>query len=251
MAATEAVSNAGKATGDKLNELWNSKINITNESTTPVAYISLYMPDTMNFTYNTMYDKVTVTNAAAEALGLAKDAFNKVRGNNGGTGIVSKLAGGLVSIAKDFMNNKNSLATMLLKNSGYAINPQQSMLFNGVDLRRFQLAFVFTPTSADEAREVEEIIKLIKAHSRPEQYTGGFGMFFKPPSIFSVKFLFNGLENTRIPKVHDCIIESVDVNYAPNGWAAHIDGSPVQTTLTIGLMERHIVDKTEILQEGY
>jgi hypothetical protein len=236
---------------DKIVDAYNDGVKLSGGREKIVGYISLYMPDTMNFTYNAMYDKVTVTDAAAEALDLM-GLNNKRKLKKGESlGKFSKLMGGITSVVKGFATNRNTIATQLLKNAGYAINPQQSMMFNGIDLRQFQLSFVFTPTSAQESREVEEIVKLIKAHSRPEQYTGGFGMFFKPPSKFGIQFLFNGKPNTKIPKVQDCVIQSVDVNYAPNGWVAHTDGAPVQTTLTISLMEAYIVDKKSIMDGGY
>lgn len=213
-----------------------------------VAYISLYMPDTMNFTYDTLYDKVSVTNNAAEALGMM-GLNNKTKGKNSSK--IAKLFGAVSSAVGNIASNKNTIITQAAKNAGYAINPNQSMLFNGIDLREFQLSFVFTPTSAQEAREVEEIVKLIKGHSRPQKYQGGFGMFFKPPARFGVQFLFNGKPNSKIPKVQDCVIQTVDVNYAPNGWVAHTDGAPVQTTLTMRLMETSIVDKTDIIGGGY
>jgi hypothetical protein len=250
---TDKAKELGAAAATAAETWWNNGFNIGAGMKDPkiVGYISLYMPDTMNFTYNTMYDKVSVTDAAAEALDLM-GLNNKRKLKKGeAQGKFSKIFGGLTSIVKDFASNKNSIATVLAKQAGYAINPQQSMLFNGVDLRQFQLSFVFTPTSAQEAREVEQIVKLIKAHSRPEKIEGGFGMFFHPPSIFGVQFLFNGKLNTKIPKVQDCVIQSVDVNYAPNGWVAHTDGAPVQTTLTINLMETQIVDKKLIMNGGY
>jgi hypothetical protein len=75
-------------------------------------------------------------------------------------------------------------------------------------------------------------------------------MFFVPPSTFNLDFLFNGQRNTNITKVTESVIESIDVNYAPNGWAAHDNGAPVQTTLTINFKEIELVDKDKI-QAGY
>ena len=112
------------------------------------------------------------------------------------------------------------------------------------------MAFTFTPYSKQEAETVTKIIQLFKYHAAPQITTGGAGMFFIPPSTFDVDFLFNGKRNENVNKVAESVIESVDVNYAPNGWAAHDDGAPVQTTLTINFKEIELIDKTKI-KDGY
>jgi len=45
-------------------------------------------------------------------------------------------------------------------------------------------------------------------------------------------------------------LENIDVNYAPNGFAAHTDGAPVQTTLNLQFKELEIVDRGR-LQKGF
>ena len=76
-------------------------------------------------------------------------------------------------------------------------------------------------------------------------------MFYKPPAIFDVSFYSNGLQNTKINKIQKSVILSVDVNYAPNGWSAHSDGTPVQTTMTLQLKETVLNDRDQIMKGGY
>jgi hypothetical protein len=45
-----------------------------------------------------------------------------------------------------------------------------------------------------------------------------------------VDFLINSKQNIYLPKYGDCVLENIDVNYAPNGFAAFDSGAPVQTT---------------------
>ena len=75
-------------------------------------------------------------------------------------------------------------------------------------------------------------------------------MFFKAPAVFDIDFQFNGVENTNVPKFKTSVIKNVDVNYAPNGWSTHSDGSPVQTILTLDFQEIYLVDRKDI-QGGY
>jgi hypothetical protein len=75
-------------------------------------------------------------------------------------------------------------------------------------------------------------------------------MFFVPPASFGIKFLFNGSENTHLNKIKNCVITNIDVDYAPQGWSAHDDGVPVQTTLSLSFKELELIDSAQI-QNGY
>jgi hypothetical protein len=141
-------------------------------------------------------------------------------------------------------------AKLIGRGLGYAFNPQQQILFEGIDFRTYTMSFTFTPYSRQEANDVAKIIRLFKAHSAPRIANGGAGMFFVPPSQFKVKFLFNGSENTKISKIATSVIESIDVNYAPNGYATTSDGSPVQTTISISFKEIELITR-ERIEQGY
>jgi hypothetical protein len=205
--------------------------------------ISLYIPDTVNFTYNSSYGNLSLLDVAKEVAGSVD--FNKK--NNP---VLSKLNkyGNLLSAG--ISASQSSAAKLLLRSQGLAINPNQQLMFDGIDFRTYQMAFTFTPYTRQEAETVKEIIKKFKYHAAPKITTAGAGMFFIPPSTFDVSFLFNGKTNRNVNKVAESVLESVDVNYAPNGWAAHDDGAPVQTTLTLSFREMELIDKTKI-EDGY
>jgi hypothetical protein len=213
--------------------------------------ISLYIPDTVNFTYNSHYGNLSLNDAIKDVVGSAAKAAEGAGGGrkNGVDASVLNKYGRLVSAGVSLAGAaQSSAAKLLLKSQGLAINPQQQLLFDGIDFRSYQMAFTFTPHSKEEADTVKKIINLFKEHAAPQ--IASVGMFFIPPSTFNVKFLFNGKENRNINRVAESVIESIDVNYAPNGWAAHDDGAPVQTTLTMGFKEIELIDRTKI-QQGY
>lgn len=191
-------------------------------------HIALYMPETMQFTYSPEYDTGVTLASAAGALPA-----------------VGKVASVLSNILEG-----NDAARLALNKMGYVFNPQKQMLFKGIDFRNFQMSFTFTPYSRDEAEAVKKIIKIFRSYSAPTIVTQGAGMFFKPPGIFEIEFKFNGSINRHIPKLQRCVITNVDVNYAPNGWSTHNDGSPVQTTITLDLQEMVLIDKAAI-ERGY
>jgi hypothetical protein len=183
-------------------------------------------------------------------LDVAKDLAGGINFVKKDNPILSKLNkyGNLLSAG--ISASQSSAAKLLLRSQGLAINPNQQLMFDGIDFRTYQMAFTFTPYTRQEAETVKKIIKKFKYHAAPKITTAGAGMFFIPPSTFDVSFMFNGKMNRNVNKVAESVLESVDVNYAPNGWAAHDDGAPVQTTLTLSFREMELIDKTKI-NDGY
>lgn len=205
-----------------------------------VATISLYIPDTLNFQYNAGYGNLSLQTVVNETAGAATSAL----GNVPKLGTLFKTASLGLSIAQ------SNAAKLALSTQGLAINPQQQLLFEGIDFRTYQLSFTFTPYSRQEAETVKEIIKLFRYHAAPQITTAAAGMFFVPPSTFDLDFLFNGQRNNNVSRVAESVIENIDVNYAPNGWAAYDNGAPVQTTLTMNFKEIELIDKDKI-KAGY
>jgi hypothetical protein len=188
--------------------------------------IYLYMPDTLDFTYSASWDKTDLMKAA------------------GAVPVVGGLARGITSIMG------NDAVKLAMNKFGYAFNPQSQMLFEGIDFRTYSMTFVFTPRSVQEAGIVKEIIKIFRMYAAPTVVNEIGGFFFKPPGIFGVSFFSDGAPNYNINKLMDSVLESVEVNYAPNGWSAHRDGKPVQTTITLSFKEMTLVDRTKI-ENGY
>lgn len=159
---------------------------------------------------------------------------------------------------------------------GVAVNPQVQLLYKGVGLRSFLLEFIFTPKDAREAQATKNIVDAFNYFSLPSM-AGKSGQFLVAPQIFKIKFSFTGssgitgaintvfqqafnniglgfitnqTENIRSApdaKVytisHPCVLADVNVDYAPNGWAAYNDGHPIQTRLTLTFKETQIVTK--------
>jgi hypothetical protein len=223
----ETITNFGKQTlQGSVKESFDIALNKRKKK--PVSSVALYMPDTVNFQMDPQYGQTSLVNTLANA------------------GSKIPLAGGAVSMISNAANS--DLGRLALATQGLALNPQNQMLFDGIDFRTYQLAFTFTPYSRQEARTVRDIIKQFRLYAAPQIKEGAAGMFFIPPATFDLQFLFNGKPNTNITKVGESVITSIDVNYAPNGFSAHSDGAPVQTTLTLQFKELQLVDRTKISQ---
>jgi hypothetical protein len=146
---------------------------------------------------------------------------------------------------------QNPAVRMGINAAGYVFNPQQQLLFEGIDFRTYQMSFTFTPYSRDEAQQVKDIVNRFRQYTAPELAQGSGGMFFIPPAIFDITFMNNGAENTNIQRLRPSVIENIDVNYSPNGqWAAHQDGTPVQTVLTLSFREMDLITR-DLVEQGY
>jgi len=206
---------------------------------------------------------------------LKKNLINQAVGPQG-----AELAGR----ALDKFGGTSGAADVLLRAQGRAINPQMQLLYKGVSLREFQLQFLFTPKNKGESDAVTNIIDTFNYHFHPslgDASKGDQGQYFVMPSIFNIQFKFTGndsalgsiinsvlgalgplgtalapnsaktgKENERLFKVGDCVLQTMEVNYAPNGWASHTDGAPVQTSLTLGFKEMNIVHRGILKKPG-
>jgi hypothetical protein len=269
--------------GGGFGALVSKGLKISPTRTQPKAFVSLYMPDTLNAQYNSTYDELKLTDLGStintlrtidQLAGPAKSIVESYKAGGGGLGGLESAAkqfgniagtdpaaislitrgGAALANRKGFGVNAGALEDVLLKGQGYAINPQLQMIYRGIGLRSFQLSFVFTPNSQGEANEVNYIINLFKYHFAPTlisaKEVSSDSMYLVPPSIFSIEFMIGGKENPFLPKYGNCVLTDIDVNFAPNGWAAYDDGAPVQSTLTMTFKETEILDKGKI-QKGY
>jgi len=239
------------------------------------SLIYLYMPDTLAASYNATYSDVDLRDALGEAVNtlrsidqLANPAVDILSGA-GSLSVKAKQAQGVAStdpnaiglavklgtaISGAKFGTGGDLGSVLLQGQGLAINPQVQMVYKGLPLRSFQLSFTFTPKSQQEAKTIDEIVYTFKKWAAPSLTNGAAAssqsMYLIPPALFQVQFKIKGAENFYLPKYADCVLENIDVNYAPNGFAAHTDGAPVQTTLNLQFKELEIVDRSR-LQKGF
>ena len=219
-----------------------------NEDLNPQTYvprgtISLYIPETMAFSYGSQYNDVSVTSAAGHAIGAVGNIIKDlIPGSDSAIGKAITSSPDIVSA---------DAAKLSLKSTGVALNPKLQLIYEGLGFREYQLAFTFTPYSQQEAQQVTTIINTFKKYAAPRVVKGAGGMFFIPPAVFAPKFYFNGQENKNVNGVAESVITNIQVNYSPNGWSTFNDGSPVQTTLTIDLKETKLLDRDTLVGSNY
>jgi hypothetical protein len=220
--------------------------------------IALYMPDTLNFTYNQSYSDVSTFDALGKFGTLAAGAasfFDNINSRGAQPNQTTNLSAFALQLARD--TNALGLggaATLGLAAFGVASNPGLELLYTSPSFRSFRFDFMFYPRSQREAKEVMKIIKKLKFHQAPEIASRTGGRFLVPPSEFDIKFYYNGDENPNIPKISTCVLEQIDVDYAPNGFSAYEvpgelsaveggTGTPTGMRLSLQFKETQIITK--------
>jgi len=197
-----------------------SQLRKTNLTTDAVA---LYMPDTLMFTHSQEYSGLTpgkeLIGQAATAAGqsiLGKDFdIGQLKGiaTQKGAEFISKLTGGQATA------QLGAFAA-----TGGVVNPMLELLYSSPAFRTFQFDFAFYPRDEKEAMEVQKIIERFRFHQAPEIQTTASGLqtgLLIPPSEFDIKFYYGGSQNPNIPPIGTCVLTTIDVNYAPNGFSAY------------------------------
>ena len=215
--------------------------------------ISLYIPDSMSFTTSYDWQDASLTEMGGKYLkggqdvgGVLSAVLDKVRDNG------SEAAKTIGQAASDIILNPtggNSFGDAAIGMAGMAVNPQIFVLFRGIDLRRFQFDFIFTPKSPEEAANVRNIIKAFRFHAAPE-IRSDFSRYYIAPSTFNIEFMYKDKINRNIFQMTTCVLNRLSVDYAPYGWATFNDGMPVQTVLSMSFQETEIITKAKV-NEGY
>jgi hypothetical protein len=254
----------------------------------PLSTVSLFMPETMTIDYNSTYEEVSLT----EELGLpgmVANAYSDVskQGLASASTPYAKAIG--ASVAQTLATKAGlgaNLGALAKQSMGIFTNPQLQLLYKGINLRTFSLAFTLTPKTAAEAQTVKNICDAFAYYSLPGisgAQDGNSGMFLTPPQVFQIDFQFlgnsglvgkisnaiysalnrtglnvllgnsNTVSNGKPSKtftVNDCVLEGVSIDYAPNGWATYNDGYPVQTTLVLNFKETTMYTKREMAKSS-
>jgi len=197
--------------------------------------IALYVPENMIYDYNQSYETPSLVEYAQSVFDSA------IRALPLGT---ARFIGGVISGG---INAIRKFAPL----TGYAVNPVIEVLYSSPTLRKFQFDFTFAPKNEKESEQVMNIIREFRMHQAPEVASDTKGMFFTPPSEFDIEFKMNRnggfVENPNVPKISTCVLESMNVNYAPqNQFVTFEDGVPVQIQLRLAFQEVDMITRDRV-----
>jgi hypothetical protein len=184
------------------------------------------MPDTLNYVHAQSY---TETSPGSSLLGQAiqagasgyenfksgKESFLSAVGNS----TLKTALAAATNEAKEKLGEAGALGAFAA--TGAVTNPLLELLYIAPVFRSFQFDFFFYPRDEKEALEVQRIIERLKFHQAPE-FSNKFGKgFLVPPSEFDIRFYYNGTQNPNIPPIATCVLQDINLNYAPNGFTAY------------------------------
>lgn len=211
----------------------------------PVAYISLFMPDSIVYDDKHDFDEISVTEALGNA-GLLSQGTAAATGGAQGTGKLAAMEGATKLAGTDIVG-KGILDVNQLS-LGYTLNPQMEILYRRSKQRQFQFQFRFAPRNQQEMQSLEDIIRTLRFHAAPEYATGTESRYFVPPSEFEVDFFIKDKRNTHIPRIAQSVLTNVDVNYAPQGhYSTFHDGAPIEVQMQLTFLETIVLTKDDIM----
>lgn len=186
----------------------------------------------------------------AEQMPSGSDAMNAVTdfftgGNSGAGENVSNQVAFLMRRALDRSGMTRSADTGL----GSTVNPKSAISFEGVNLKPHTFSWDFAVRSRNESDTVRNIFQTIRRNSLPEYIGMGTSdeqaensilsrALLKYPSMVDV-FLF-GLDQSYYYYFKTAMIQSVSINFSPQGNVIMEGGKPGIMTLDLQLLETDI-----------
>lgn len=199
--------------------------------------IALHMPNGgLVYTEPNVYEEVSMTALAGNFVGGVLSTLLPKEGT-----LVNRSTG---------LNIASSIGSIIKSGSqilGAPINPRVEVLFSTRPQRQWVFEVFMIPRSESEAEAVKQIIQTIRFYAAPEITTSGF--FFVPPAEFDITFFFNGKENQNLPRINTCVLERIDVDYAPETtYSTFRNGQPIAVRMSLAFREVEILHKERVFQ---
>lgn len=231
---------------------------------TPEAGIRLPIPARLQDSVSVQYDTGnlgTAVGAAADALqSVPNIAGNVLSGNFGAAAAEAGRAGFQVfaGVGATAIDRAASTISSALPGStgeqvragvesltGITTNPYQVILFRNPKFKSHNFSWKLVPKNRAETEELENIISLFKYHMLPSVSAGG--IFFGYPEILQIRLY---PRDSYLYRFKPCVVDSVSVNYAPNGPSFYRDtGAPVAIEFSVSLQEIEMWTKADYLRD--
>jgi hypothetical protein len=199
--------------------------------------IALHMPTPLVFNTHNIYEEISLTALGAK-LGVAA------------VGAAARL------LPQSTRSALNTVTTAAGQAAGVAaqlaqrpINPMVEILFATTAPRQFTFEVLMAPRNEKESETIKSIIKAFRFHGAPE--IGGLGgLLWIPPADFDITFFNKGVENVNILRINTCVLERIEVDYAPTSgiYSTFRNGHPVAVRMSLGFRELEPLHKERINQ---
>lgn len=216
---------------------YERKLPLGNRTDLPTCVINLPIPQNLQEQFNMSYaDKQLGTAGFIEDI-----AGDIVKG--GGTAEAFKGAGervrkevassqGAYYAGRTLAGLSDSIGAAVDKATGVVLNPFQSLIFQGINLRQHQFSYRFSPNSPEESETLRKIIRELKTRMHPQKD----GLLYQFPDVCDISFGTPG--DPYIFKT--CFLESMSVNYAPAGQPAFFAGTKQPTEMEVSFTFKEI-----------
>lgn len=257
----------------------NSIVGLKNDD--ELATVVLYMPEDVQAQYGAQWGGKSIQNTTGAIL---QSLGNISEGDIGGAfisaanSIPTAAEGAFVSAVNKVLDalqktgQGEGLGTndIFSSTAGVVLNPNTELLFQGFDLRTFNLTFKMVAKDDKEAKEIRDIITTFKKAMLPKINTGSSSgsqgtrrgaapententnagdvqNFIGVPSLVEVSFMQGASENQFVTQFKPCAITSLNINYTPDGsYTTYRDGPPVSVVMQIGFAETKLVYREDI-----
>ena len=225
--------------------------------------ISLYLPMGLSFRDNVTYENFDLgaTGATMEAglgfassmvKGLGSFVSNLTSGDNTD---LAKLAG--VQLASKFGSFGAEAQAVSKLAGGVTLNPNSRVLFKQPNIREFAFAFKMIARSASEAREINEIIRLLRTELYPDEITADIGapnpisLGYKFPNKFNIEFEYDGRKIPGLAKIKPCYLRDVSTTFNSSQMAMHEDGNFMEVDMTLSFQETKALVRKDVSEGGF
>ena len=138
---------------------------------------------------------------------------------------------------------------ILQRSTGAVFNPNMELLFQGPSLRPFNFTYKMSARSSEEADMIIKIIRFFKQGMAPQRTSSN--LFLKTPHTFKLEYMQNGKAHKYLNKFKECALQSLSVEYAPEGtYATFSDGKMVSYQLSFTFQEVEPVFNDEYEEDG-
>ena len=222
--------------------------------------ITLYMPPSVQVSYNANYTDTDIGAGAA----IAANAYQDIIGKKSLSDVLTK-AGSAVGAemgdaairtllgAADMIPGLEGAMEAVEMQRGFIKTPRMELAFKGIPKRSFQYDFKMIPKSAAEAEEIQKIIKGFKLNMLPEMVSGVANRLTMP-NTFDISYMYNGAENQYLHKISTCVLETMAVTYGGDRYktfeASGNGAPPVEVGITLGFKEMDLITR-EKANEGF
>lgn len=132
---------------------------------------------------------------------------------------------------------------------GAVPNPHVQALFSGVPLRQHRFEWTFAPRNPNESQQLMNLLKAMKAYSLPSFSSLGTAALAYP-FLCQPEIKIN--KSKQLIKFHTCLIESIELNYSPQGIPAFFEGTshPAFIECSMTMLETQIQTSRDYGREG-